>query len=101
MMKLENKTSAALARGWGNETSRSCTCEAIGSDWRDERRTCHCGTQFKPSRKAQRHCCTACRVKEAKARHRSDTKRGKKLSVVARSDTAAVTRQPKASQWHN
>jgi len=62
------------------------------TDWRSEFRTCACGKTFKPKREGQRHCCSNCRVKEAKARYRSDTRLGSDTGLP-RSVTTPTTGQ--------
>jgi hypothetical protein len=71
------------------------------SDWRNEKRVCACGNGFQPKREGQRHCCAGCRVKQAKARYRSDTQNQGRLIIVARSDTSPTMGQSEAPQWAN
>ena len=70
--------------------------------WRDEKRACRCGYRFKPKRETQRHCCPACRVKDAMARYRrSDNRSGDTLKLIPRSDNRPLSDSPSASEWDN
>jgi hypothetical protein len=72
------------------------------TDWRTEIRTCDCGSTFKPKRESQRHCRSACRVKDAMARYRrSDNRSGDTLTLVPRSDNTPASDSLTASEWDN
>jgi hypothetical protein len=71
------------------------------TDWRNDKRVCACGNGFQPKREGQRHCCAGCRVKEAKARYRSDTQNQRRIIIVASSDTSPTMGQSEAPQWAN
>jgi hypothetical protein len=57
------------------------------SDWRSEKRLCHCGNSLPPKREGQRHCLASCRHVAKKRRKRSADETDRLTPIPSSGDT--------------